>query len=108
MDVLLAIVFGIAAGVLGGLVGIGGGVLFVPALVIFLDEPQVRAEATSLLAGKEPKGAPPGSPRGRRARAYCDRRLEPLRRRAPPAGRPQPGAVWRLSRHAGVPRDPTR
>jgi uncharacterized membrane protein YfcA len=50
MDVLLAILFGIAGGVLGGLVGIGGGVLFVPALVIFLDEPQVRAEATSLLA----------------------------------------------------------
>src|SRR5919106_2995960 len=50
MDILLAIVFGIAAGVLGGLVGVGGGILFVPALVIFLDEPQVRAEATSLLA----------------------------------------------------------
>jgi len=35
---------------IGGLVGVGGGILFVPALVIFLDEPQVRAEATSLLA----------------------------------------------------------
>ena len=50
MDIVLAIVFGIAGGLLGGLVGVGGGVLFVPALVIFLDEPQVRAEATSLLA----------------------------------------------------------
>jgi len=50
MDILLAILFGIAGGLLGGLVGVGGGVLFVPALVIFLDEPQVRAEATSLLA----------------------------------------------------------
>ena len=30
--------------------GSGGGILFVPALAIFLDEPQVRAEATSLLA----------------------------------------------------------
>jgi uncharacterized membrane protein YfcA len=29
---------------------VGGGVLFVPALVIFMDETQVRAEATSLLA----------------------------------------------------------
>ncbi len=47
---MLAILFGIAGGVLGGLVGVGGGILFVPALVIFLDEPQVRAEATSLLA----------------------------------------------------------
>jgi uncharacterized membrane protein YfcA len=50
MDILLAILFGFAGGVLGGLVGIGGGVLFVPALAIFLDEPQVRALATSLLA----------------------------------------------------------
>lgn len=50
MDILLVILFGVAGGVLGGLVGVGGGILFVPALVIFLDEPQVRAEATSLLA----------------------------------------------------------
>jgi uncharacterized protein len=50
MDILLAILFGVAGGMLGGLVGVGGGILFVPALVIFLDEPQVRAEATSLLA----------------------------------------------------------
>ena len=32
------------------MLGVGGGILFVPALVIFLDEPQLRAEATSLLA----------------------------------------------------------
>lgn len=50
IEILLAVAFGVAGGVLGGLVGVGGGVLFVPALVIFLDEPQVRAEATSLLA----------------------------------------------------------
>jgi uncharacterized membrane protein YfcA len=50
MEVALAIVFGFAGGMLGGLVGVGGGILFVPALAIFLDEPQVRAEATSLLA----------------------------------------------------------
>mgnify|MGYP001228061651 CR=1 FL=1 len=50
MELALAALFGFAGGMLGGLVGVGGGVLFVPALVIFLDEPQVRAEATSLLA----------------------------------------------------------
>jgi uncharacterized protein len=50
MDLVLAILAGVAGGVLGGLVGVGGGVLFVPALVFFLDESQVRAEATSLLA----------------------------------------------------------
>jgi uncharacterized protein len=50
MDIVLAILFGFAGGMLGGLVGVGGGILFVPALVVFLDEPQIRAEATSLLA----------------------------------------------------------
>ena len=32
------------------MLGVGGGILFVPALVIVLDEPQLRAESTSLLA----------------------------------------------------------
>jgi uncharacterized membrane protein YfcA len=50
MDALLAILFGIAGGVVGGLLGVGGGILFVPALAIFLDESQLGAEATSLLA----------------------------------------------------------
>jgi uncharacterized membrane protein YfcA len=45
-----AALMGFAGGMVGGLLGVGGGVLFVPALVIFLDETQVRAEATSLLA----------------------------------------------------------
>jgi uncharacterized membrane protein YfcA len=45
-----AILIGIAAGVVAGMLGVGGGVLFVPALVIFLDLSQVEAEATSLLA----------------------------------------------------------
>ena len=35
--------------VCGGLVGVGGGVLFVPALTIFLGLSQVEAESTSLL-----------------------------------------------------------
>lgn len=50
MDELLAALLGVAGGVLGGLLGVGGGIVFVPALVIFLDETQIRAEATSLLA----------------------------------------------------------
>lgn len=49
MDVLPAIAFGLAGGAVGGLLGVGGGVLFVPALAIFLDETQIEAEATSLL-----------------------------------------------------------
>jgi uncharacterized membrane protein YfcA len=47
---ILAAILGFAGGMVGGLLGVGGGVLFVPALTIFLDEPQVQAESTSLLA----------------------------------------------------------
>ncbi|MET0750144.1 MAG: sulfite exporter TauE/SafE family protein [Solirubrobacterales bacterium] len=50
MDLVLAALLGFAGGVVGGMLGVGGGVLFVPALAIVLDEPQIRAEATSLLA----------------------------------------------------------
>ena len=50
MDYVAAALLGFAGGAVGGLLGVGGGILFVPALVIFLDEPQIRAEATSLLA----------------------------------------------------------
>ncbi len=50
MEYVLAASFGFAGGAVGGMLGVGGGILFVPALAIFLDEPQIRAEATSLLA----------------------------------------------------------
>lgn len=50
MSEVIAALMGFAGGMIGGLLGVGGGILFVPALVIFLDETQVRAEATSLLA----------------------------------------------------------
>ena len=45
-----AIAIGIAAGVTSGMLGVGGGVLFVPGLVFFLGMSQLGAEATSLLA----------------------------------------------------------
>lgn len=41
---------GLVAGVLAGMLGIGGGALFVPALVLLVGLDQVDAEATSLLA----------------------------------------------------------
>ena len=50
MSSIAAAILGFAGGMVGGLLGGGGGVLFVPALAIFMDETQVRAEATSLLA----------------------------------------------------------
>lgn len=49
MDALLAALLALAGGLAGGLVGVGGGVLFVPALTIFLGLGQVEAESTSLL-----------------------------------------------------------
>jgi uncharacterized membrane protein YfcA len=41
---------GFAAGVVAGMLGVGGGALFVPALVFFAGLTQTDAEATSLLA----------------------------------------------------------
>jgi uncharacterized membrane protein YfcA len=49
-DLIAVVAIGIAGGMLGGVVGVGGGVLFVPGLVIFLGLSQLDAEATSLLA----------------------------------------------------------
>ena len=49
MDVVLAMLVALAGGAVGGLLGVGGGILFVPALVVFLDHSQVAGEATSLL-----------------------------------------------------------
>ena len=50
MEDLATMILGFLGGLVGGLLGVGGGILFVPALAIFQDQPQVEAEATSLLA----------------------------------------------------------
>jgi uncharacterized protein len=50
IEYVAAVLMCFAGGALGGLLGVGGGVLFVPAIVILFDEPLIRAEATSLLA----------------------------------------------------------
>jgi uncharacterized protein len=49
-SIVAAAAIGFAGGVTGGLLGVGGGVLFVPALVFFLGLSQLAGEATSLLA----------------------------------------------------------
>ena len=46
---MLALVLGVGAGVLSGLFGVGGGILFVPTLLA-LGLGQLEAESTSLLA----------------------------------------------------------
>lgn len=46
--VLLLIMVGLAAGVLSGLVGVGGGIIIVPSLIYFLGYSQREAQGTSL------------------------------------------------------------
>ena len=50
LDVAGLLAIGFCAGMLGGLVGVGGGVLFVPGLVFFLGLSQLDALSTSLVA----------------------------------------------------------
>lgn len=47
---VIAALVGVVAGVVAALTGVGGGILFVPALTLALGLPQVTAEGTSLLA----------------------------------------------------------
>ena len=47
---ITAVLIGVLAGVFAGLLGVGGGALFVPALVLLLGLSHIEAEATSLLA----------------------------------------------------------
>jgi uncharacterized protein len=46
--IIILILVGIAAGMLSGLVGVGGGIIIVPALVYFLGFSQKDAQGTSL------------------------------------------------------------
>ena len=45
---IILVLIGLAAGVLSGLVGVGGGIILVPALVYFLNYNQHQAQGTSL------------------------------------------------------------
>ena len=46
--ILTALLIGLAAGMLSGLVGVGGGIIMVPALVFFMHYTQHQAQGTSL------------------------------------------------------------
>ncbi|MGE5499245.1 MAG: TSUP family transporter [Syntrophothermus sp.] len=56
MDVLQYLLLGLAAGILSGLVGIGGGILIVPALVFVFGLTQHQAQGTSLAVLIPPVG----------------------------------------------------
>jgi len=46
--IITALLIGLAAGILSGLVGVGGGIVMVPALVFFMKYTQHQAQGTSL------------------------------------------------------------
>jgi len=46
--IIIIIIIGLAAGMLSGLVGIGGGIILVPAVIYFLNYTQHQAQGTSL------------------------------------------------------------
>ena len=56
MNTLLFVVLGLAAGILSGLFGIGGGILMVPALVILFGLSQPLAQGTPLALMVPPIG----------------------------------------------------
>ena len=46
--IITALMIGLSAGILSGLVGVGGGIIMVPALVFFMNYTQHQAQGTSL------------------------------------------------------------
>lgn len=47
-EIIIILIVGLMAGILSGLVGVGGGIILVPALVYFLGYTQHQAQGTSL------------------------------------------------------------
>ena len=56
LDLIIYIIIGIAAGILSGLFGIGGGTIIIPALVFLAGFSQLKAQGTSLIAMLPPVG----------------------------------------------------
>ena len=56
MNILLYVILGLAAGILSGLLGIGGGILIVPALVLGFGLSQHLAQGTTLALMVPPIG----------------------------------------------------
>ncbi len=56
-EMIVAIIIGVIAGLLGGTLGIGGAVVIIPALVMFLGFSQQQAQGTTLFMLVWPVGA---------------------------------------------------
>jgi uncharacterized membrane protein YfcA len=56
LTLLILVIIGLFAGVLSGLIGVGGGIIIVPALVYFLGMSQHGAQGTSLALMLPPIG----------------------------------------------------
>lgn len=54
--IILLLIIGVLAGVLSGLIGIGGGIIVIPALVFFLGFSQQTAQGTTLAMMVPPIG----------------------------------------------------
>ena len=54
--ILILLIIGVAAGALSGLLGIGGGIILIPALVFFMGLGQQTAQGTSLAMMLPPIG----------------------------------------------------
>jgi uncharacterized membrane protein YfcA len=55
-NIIILIIIGLAAGMLSGMAGVGGGVIVIPALVFFLGMTQFEAQGTSLAMMVPPIG----------------------------------------------------
>jgi uncharacterized membrane protein YfcA len=53
---IILVVIGLAAGILGGMVGLGGGLIMIPAMVMFLGFSQKAAQGTSVAVMLPPIG----------------------------------------------------
>lgn len=56
MNILICLLLGLAAGTFSGIVGLGGGVIIVPALVLFFGMSQHLAQGTTLAVMVPPIG----------------------------------------------------
>lgn len=54
--IIIVVIIGLSAGILSGLVGVGGGIIIVPALIYFLGFNQHQAQGTSLALLLPPVG----------------------------------------------------